>query len=303
LSHFTTVVITSTPEEVERVLAPYDEGLEVPHIEYVEPADLEQALEHYTEHPEFGVNVSDPVAVLRAWYGDEVMTEDGPDGTVLFGRQSTRNPNSKWDWWQIGGRWGGFFQLKAGESAKPADVGEYEFEHSLNGFEVPDLHGKTDQARKRQIDFEAMRGEATVKAHGDYDRFEMATRGLEVPRLWRAVLDLYGEDQVNLARKVYHEQPFIKALQSARLGPYSDDPVEHWCVTSGGRAAYVQHKADAAGVPFAMVADGVWRERGRMGWFAMVADEQEPQVSNAAVRRIYDQLPDDALLTCIDCHI
>lgn len=303
MSHFTVVVITATPDEIERVLAPYDENLEIPHTEYIEPDVLEQTRKLYAEHPEYGVDPADPLAVLRAYKEGDVQAEDGPDGTVLYSHQSTWNPNAKWDWWQIGGRWGGFFQLKEGEQAEPANASEYEFEHSLNGFPIPDLGGKTDQARKRQIDFEAMRTAATIKAHADYDRFERATKGMPTPRRWSEVLDLYGENQVDLARKVYREQPFVHALDAARIGPFGDDPVEYWCVTSGGRDAYIACKADEAGVPFAIVADGVWRQRGQMHWFAVVSDEMDAGDWNAMVRRFYDQLPDDTLLTCVDCHI
>jgi hypothetical protein len=303
VSHFTVVVITATPDEVEQVLAPYDENLEVPHTEYIDPDRLKRAREHYATHPKAGVDLADDVAVLRAWMEEEIQVEDGPDGTKLYSYQSTRNENAKWDWWQVGGRWGGFFQLKEGEKASAANAGEYEFEHHLNGAPIPDLKGKTDQARKRQIDFAAMRSEKAARAHADYVRFEATTKGLPIPRRWAEVLDLYGEDQVDLARKVYREQPFIRALDAAHIGPFGNDPVEHWCVTSGGRAAYVQRAADAAGVPFAVVADGVWRERGQMHWFAIVSDEMDATDWNQTGRKYYDQLPDDALLTCVDCHI
>lgn len=299
MSHFTVVIATSTPEEVERVLAPYDEDLEVPHTEYIEPDELERARKFYAD----GVDRTDDLAVLRNYLETDVKVEDGPSGIKLYSYTSTRNPNSKWDWYQIGGRWGGFFRLKPGELARPADASEYEFENRLNGFPVPELQGKADQARKRQIDFEAMRGEAIVKAHGEYDQFEAATRGIELPRRWSVVLDLYGEQQIDLAREVYRKQPFIRALHSNRIGPFSGEPLDHWCVNDGGRDAYAQRAGDSSGVPFAMVADGVWRERGRMGWFGHAADEMDGEDWNSLVRRIYDQLPDGALLTCVDCHI
>lgn len=300
MSHFTVVVITSTPEEVGQVLAPYDENLDVPHTEYIEPDELERATKMYTENPQFGVDPTDSLAVLRGWLEDEVKAEDGPDGTVLYSHQSTLNPNRKWDWYQIGGRWKGFFQLKEGEQAPEVELDRWDLQ---DGQRPDQFVGRTDQARKHQIDFQAMRGEAIVKAHADYDKFEVATRGLDVPRSWSAILDLYGPDEVDLARKVYAEQPFIKALRAARLEPSSAESLDYWYVTSGGRAAYVEAKADESGIPFAMVADGVWREHGHMGWFAIVSDEMDRDDWNGLVRRIYEQLPDDTLLTCVDCHI
>ena len=89
MSHFTTAVFTKTNDmsEVEKLLAPYDENLEV------KP------------------------------YKDE------------YGEESTYNPKSKWDWYEIGGRWSGLLKLKDGKSGKkgepaygctPAEADEYD---------------------------------------------------------------------------------------------------------------------------------------------------------------------------------
>lgn len=53
------------------------------------------------------------------------------------------NPNAKWDWWQIGGRWNGL--LKASEGIKGEDSLVYP---------TPDLEGRYAQARVKDINFE-----------------------------------------------------------------------------------------------------------------------------------------------------
>lgn len=40
-----------------------------------------------------------------------------------------------------------------------------------------------------------------------------------------------------------------------------------------------------------------------MGWFGMSTDEMSQEQWNELVQKFYDGLPDDALLTLVDCHI
>lgn len=56
-------------------------------------------------------------------------------------------------------------------------------------------------------------------------------------------------------------------------------------------------------VPFAVVKYGDWHERGEMGWWACVSNEKEKDVWEAEVRELLKGLPDDTLLTVVDCHI
>lgn len=55
------------------------------------------------------------------------------------------NPNAKWDWWQIGGRWKGFLKASSGESGEESLV--------CRGF-IQNEKGRYAQARVGDIDFE-----------------------------------------------------------------------------------------------------------------------------------------------------
>ena len=61
---------------------------------------------------------------LVAWLNREEEDEDearwGLDEEGVY-RLTTYNPNSKWDWYEVGGRWTGYFKLKAEamDSAEP----------------------------------------------------------------------------------------------------------------------------------------------------------------------------------------
>lgn len=67
------------------------------------------------------------------------------DGNVVKVIDRT-NPNSKWDWWSVGGRWSGLLRTKSGEGVK-GEPGVLGTQHSASG---------VDQARKGDLDIEAM---------------------------------------------------------------------------------------------------------------------------------------------------
>jgi len=54
---------------------------------------------------------------------------------------------------------------------------------------------------------------------------------------------------------------------------------------------------------FAILKDGEWYERGKMGWWAIVTDEMEDDKWDAEFKKLIDGLPDDTLISIYDCHI
>src|SRR5206468_2164876 len=65
----------------------------------------------------------DFTAVCRRWFGGEIDEE----GNLYY----TSNPNAKWDWYSLGGRWQGLFSLKAdGSKVDQANKGEIDFDKS-----------------------------------------------------------------------------------------------------------------------------------------------------------------------------
>lgn len=65
---------------------------------------------------------------------------------------STYNPDSKWDWYSIGGRWRGYFKLKDGKEGRQGVPGVFDNETLVQG--------GVDQALKGDIDFVG-----TLEAH------------------------------------------------------------------------------------------------------------------------------------------
>lgn len=54
---------------------------------------------------------------------------------------------------------------------------------------------------------------------------------------------------------------------------------------------------------FAILKDGEWIEKGKMGWWCMVADEKDPDLWQKTFDKVLDSVKDDEMITIVDCHI
>ena len=115
MSHFSVAVFHTKDQSVESLLAPYDENIQVePYIEFTRQQAIDYARQHYKDCKD----MSDE----ECW---KIMADGrrtDPDGNLY----STYNPNSKWDWWEVGGRFKN--QLQVGKHlASEAYVEDIDF--------------------------------------------------------------------------------------------------------------------------------------------------------------------------------
>ena len=130
MSHYTVAVITRTDPsqsmELENLLAPFDENIETePYIYRTREQivnDAKEIKEGWIERlTQKDISKEDLIAYLTEpryksvrellnaetdedFYNHEVSESMvGENGNEY----STYNPNSKWDWWEVGGRWSG----------------------------------------------------------------------------------------------------------------------------------------------------------------------------------------------------
>lgn len=102
----------SVKDRITEIMAPYDENLKTaPYREYVEDAEAEaeEALA-YWDSQYAGDPVKEgerPQGIVQAlsWYQGRKFERE-PNTGRYFSRSSC-NPQGRWDWWQIGGRWTG----------------------------------------------------------------------------------------------------------------------------------------------------------------------------------------------------
>lgn len=116
-------------------------------------------------------------------------------------------------------------------------------------------------------------------------------------------------------REIYHAQPALikkeelrKQCWSENTCPFSKEEREMlvWLDLEDyqcSKEEYIQTAKAKAFVTFAVVKDGKWYERGKMGWWGCVLNEKDmDEWCNKFYTLIHD-LPDDTLLSVYDCHI
>ena len=144
MSHFITLVFTKeNGRTVEELLAPYDENIVyAPYVQYTREqaiAKIRKEIEDYKNGP-YTEYVSSPkkyeeshpnaehINYLKNKFPKKLEWTDDECYEDMKGRfdedmiklngdlLSTYNPNSKWDWYTIGGRWNNYLKTLSGET-------------------------------------------------------------------------------------------------------------------------------------------------------------------------------------------
>lgn len=185
MSHFNLAIFTEDEHaDLDEIMDPFYEGNRVePHIDMTKSELIEEARRQMqsifeTRYAEWKANPSEyekgtnpshieylkklPELMKRS---DEELYQEAiegcgeddidEDGNLL----STYNPDSKWDWYEVGGRWHGMLLLKPGKTGRRGS---------------PDLMtpsaGNYDSAYAADIDFEQMR-KNSIASLTPYEKF------------------------------------------------------------------------------------------------------------------------------------
>lgn len=199
----------------------------------------------------------------------EFVDDDEYDVDEKTGKRGYwENKNAKWDWWVVGGRWSGFFKIKDGENS--------------------------NTALKKDIDIEGMKYAAKQDAEKDYDNIMAIVGDLSDFKAWEAIkAEIIDLDE---ARTEYQGQRAVAVFRSV----YPFSMLDDYAIP---RDDFVRGKVESTIVPFAVLKDGQWHERGLMGWWGCVSDEKNQSEWNGEFHKLFSDLPEDALLTVVDCHI
>ena len=286
MSHFTVLVIG---ENVQNQLQPYHEyectGIEDEYVKFV-PAEqtLEELENHYNEKKEAN-DYSSFEEYMEDYHG--YSKENGQ-----WGRRT--NPNAKWDWWSIGGRWTGFFKLKEGATG---EVGE------LGAFSTQPKVGFADIVSKGDVDWDYMRNVAGEAAEKKWDLANESFKDKLPFESWETIR-LKNENNLDVARYQYHNQPAVIAFKEMvksntdLFGWYGE--AEEFLVP---KDVYVERMKNSAITTYAIVKDGVWYQKGKMGWWGMGSNEMSQDEWNEKFWELVQSVSDDTKLTLVDCHI
>lgn len=225
---------------------------------------------------------------------------DKNDNVVAIVRHT--NPNRKWDWYQIGGRWNGFFKVRQGVVAA---LGE----PSLLALRDPDYErpgtDRADQCLKADLDIEGMRNEAGQKAAKDYDLFLNVTGKFPKIKTFEQVAVENGFDKDDRkhwdsVREFYQAQAGVQALRENEETKWWWE-IEDFLTQT--RDEYINKARKSAFSTYAVVIDSQWHEKGKMGWWGISTNEVSEQEWLNQFNAFIDSAPNDTLFTVVDCHI
>lgn len=279
MSHFTLMVVAEDETQLEELLAPYDESLQVePYKSYDDLAWVKNEEFNSLTTPEEKISW-----IKENWEEDYFW--DSEENS--FYTMSTYNPESKWDWWTLGGRWMGYFPLKAG-----ATTGQLGSPGAFGNAAEPN---KVDLAAIKDIDFDRMRNEAAQRAEDAYNEWESFVAVNGTPDRWEG-------GQKDIDYKEYRKNFFSKEVNLLAnkkwFGDWSD-------FLDMDRETYVANAVKNAVPCFAFLdKTNGWIEKGSMGWFGIsTATDESTDTYLDMVNAILDGLNPEVKIACVDCHI
>lgn len=305
MSHFTVLVAAHDEDDLEAKLLPYHEyectGI-VAYTEFV-PHDPEEMAQEYERHKDDrekdgSLLYADFDDFVEVWFG-------GRKQNGVWGRIT--NPNAKWDWWVVGGRWSGLLRLKPGATGRNGEGGAFSEPNSDPQY--------ADVAEIGDIDWQWMRDDRAQKARDLWQQYQpivpLRNAWWEMHKLMVAAWEIRkekGEEDVEAvdAHEAAKEaaEPARKALNKAEhehgIFLMDAERVEDLC--SLDEEAYVAKHGSLDALTHAFVnLEGEWHEDSEMGWWGITHDIKE------GYRERYwaflEALLPDQLVYVVDCHI
>jgi hypothetical protein len=273
MSHYNVLVIG---DNIEAQLAPYHEfESDGEDDEYVVNVDITEEVK--AEGLEYHGLEDRTILDERSFdselhkYGYAVVDKDG---NIIKAIRRT-NPNAKWDYYVVGGRWSDYLLKKNGTT--------------------------TNQDKKGNIDFAAMQENLMATESKKWDKAFDIHKGV----LWDSINKISekfgGWDNLNSetrkkVRELYSSQPSVAAISKGNPFIVVDDFLVD-------RETYIERARKDAITPYAILKDGKWYARGEMLFFGVSDDKVDRDEWRNFANEMILSLPDDVLMTTVDCHI
>jgi hypothetical protein len=319
MSHYTVMVLGHDPEEQ---LAAFNENIDACSLEDLSFSDSTPEFEREFQHgqieawqlpsgqfllnqeeseSEFALTGPTPSGAIRVSVPPCKIYPDLDSFVQDYHQQSRHpengkygyffNPQARWDWYQLGGRWTGFFKLKPNREGTTGEPGI---------FTSTPKPGFADQALKGDIDFEGMRQQNEREARQMYDEAMKILGNLPPNLSWMEISKEYQEEEQDrdLARQIYWSQPRCLAWKKHKGDEYhSPDPFLK------DRQEFIRSAGNRAWMTFALLDHGNWQEQGHMGWFGVATDKSDESDWCDVINKALQQVPEDTLISVYDCHI
>ena len=280
MSHYTVAVITDKLNKIGEMLAPYSENMEVePYVDETKEAIINSAKERkerVLQRKEKGeeldkydieylnANTDEELYKLQI-YEDESYDKNGNHLT-------TYNPNSKWDWYEIGGRWNKILLVK--EEVKDIEEGTPSWGNldSINK-KAPEGFKWVTGAKIKDIEFEK-----AIEFNNTYNKsirfWELYVEGQKPQN---------EEEKEMIKWEIYRKEYYIERYETK----------ENYA------------KINSIFTTWALLDEKGWHEKGEMGWFAIANDTKDSELLFIEKFTETIQKPEnqDKYLVIVDCHI
>lgn len=269
----------------ERIKMPNGTLVDIRDKQFKHTPDEEKPWKTEYKYPENTEKVEVPVKKLYTsveQFAEEYYGYESHDNKLGY----WENPNAKWDWYAIGGRWSNSILLKT-----EGDFEEY-----------------ADSAKIKDIDFGGMVEKRVKAANKEYE--SMAALGTIGPGAWVPWKELLNKFQdkndetfttIEDTRDFYHAQANLKQIKE---GTKDIHFFYDWDDLLLPKEEFITLRVGAVLPCYALIdEEGVWHAKGTMGWFG-VSDDTTDDITWG--KKVFDKLQKvspDTPLTVIDCHI
>jgi len=245
-------------------------------------------------YKEAGCGDRDPPELKKYLQFEE--DEDGSLDRETGKRGYWRNPNQKWDWWLIGGRWTGSVPVRPGAESGSGEPG---LMTQPNRSTV-----KADYCRISGIDFDALALEGRADADTFWVEWQRFVAGekfavFQGPR--HTALDLGLIECKDADELTGKEWKTIKWAQPLKAGVDRFDVLKN-TTEAEFRANHADHFNPIR--PYAILDERGWREPGPMGWFG--CSGATPETRRAIAEGFMPWLRggnQEDWVVLVDCHI
>lgn len=317
MSHFSVLVVADDENDLEKKLQPYHEfectGIDDEHVVDVDITEKVLSVMHAksneSEYPEYATEYALDYYGLSektVMHEGEINTDDdhkygyailADDGHIIKCVDRT-NPNAKWDWWQLGGRWTGHLPLKypfGRESAYSGAPGLFtEKNHDP---------GLADSALVGDVDWDGIIEKERSRLSDLYDKFHF---------VW--VECIASRDEAEAYQKWCDRNSdvpkfFFGANHYASISR-AMSKIGYWNWTIGDAKGFVEKTKDeflenATEAPVYAFVDerGEWNQRGEMGWFGIDDPDMATDNYDESFWDMIKRLPETQRVFVVDCHI
>jgi len=274
MSHFTVLVVADDEEHLAERLAPYQEEASVEFTEFTDMTDewIEESKHVITRAEDKSIVENHPEAegkTLLEFYGQgdfETYVAEWHGGhDTEEGRYGYRiNPNVKWDWYEIGGRWKD--EVIKGDTCLVKD------------FNKTKVQAKQRLAAEQEWD----------DVHDIFDELGISPAARQ--KAYEGNWDAFRKEEIeNSARSVGKKTPDRWKL--FQFKPNGTTKEEH--------AAKAELDPSTSAI---VDRDGEWIQEGKMGWFGCASNVDKDGYRKAFWEAMDELSPDDRLYV-VDCHI